>query len=429
MKNFPTLILLLFVFSLAACSDDKTAENSCKTQLDNSEFQAIIDNEGCSNYERASAYLGRAGFSFANFMKDGASNNFSTTLGIDSNWNDNTTGVQNDYTNAICLVGSDNFVNSNCKNNEVKRDTTVARKGEDLEISFFGLMGDLILKTYGNLDTDHDGTISSSEQNAFTGVKNSDSNAGASMGIQQGVFQLIDNTSDASYFYDGTSCYNAIGHTGVFDNSSALSAPTCASILGASTELYPIIQINAITPIFDSSVVTKSYKPTTFLTDYSARAKALNEDLEKLGLKEGSELRKNLKESVDKMDNGASCKNVRAFDLVKTIAVVAADNTTASVLKVKNLLKLDELGKVDPTIDSALKALVSPVSSLSIKLGRLVYKKGAAYTDDYDQADTDLETALTQIRGLSLYDNGTIKETSANDGIIDFRELICLSEQ
>ena len=83
MKTIFRLLLLFFLlFVLASCGDKKESAQSCSVQLDEQKYQTVADNTNCSNYERASGYLGQAGVSFGNFLKTGATDNLTKTLGI-----------------------------------------------------------------------------------------------------------------------------------------------------------------------------------------------------------------------------------------------------------------------------------------------------------------------------------------------------------
>ena len=115
MKTIFRLLLLFFLpLVLASCGDKKESAQSCSIQLDEQKYSTVSENENCSNYERASAYLGRAGMSFANFLKTGATDNLTKTLGISklSSPTDYTTGNRGFVTNALCLVGANAFAHS-----------------------------------------------------------------------------------------------------------------------------------------------------------------------------------------------------------------------------------------------------------------------------------------------------------------------------
>ena len=81
-KIFRLLLLFLLPFVLASCGDKKESAQSCSIQLDEQKYSTVAENKNCSNYERGSGYLGRVGMSFANFLKTGATDNLTKTLGI-----------------------------------------------------------------------------------------------------------------------------------------------------------------------------------------------------------------------------------------------------------------------------------------------------------------------------------------------------------
>ena len=111
---FRFLLLILVTLPLASCADKKDSAQSCSVQLDEQKYSTVSSNEGCTNYERASGYLGQAGVSFSNFLKKGATDNLTKTLGISklSSPIDYKTGNRSYITNALCLIGANTFVTS-----------------------------------------------------------------------------------------------------------------------------------------------------------------------------------------------------------------------------------------------------------------------------------------------------------------------------
>ena len=77
------LALLLIQFTLVSCADTQDSGQSCEVRLDEQKFKSVAENTNCSNYERASGYLGQAGVSFSNFLKTGAADNMTKTIGIE----------------------------------------------------------------------------------------------------------------------------------------------------------------------------------------------------------------------------------------------------------------------------------------------------------------------------------------------------------
>ena len=172
------IILVLMTLAMFGCSDKKDSSSSCLNQLNEEKYQQVAENSNCSNYHRGSAYLGMAGMSFSNFLKKGASDNLTKTLGIQSldNASHYSAGNRDYITKALCLVGSDNFTSSSRCSGYEKR--SGSRTNYDMEISLFGLIGDMIYVNYGILDANLDGTISQAETDNFTGGVSSASSTG-----------------------------------------------------------------------------------------------------------------------------------------------------------------------------------------------------------------------------------------------------------
>ena len=133
MKTIFRLLLLFFLpLVLASCGDKKESAQSCSVQIDEQKYSKVSENENCSNYERASGYLGQAGVSFANFLKSGATDNLTKTLGISklSSPTDYTTGNRGYVTKALCLIGANAFVTSSRCNGSSR-----TRSTDEIEIS------------------------------------------------------------------------------------------------------------------------------------------------------------------------------------------------------------------------------------------------------------------------------------------------------
>ena len=105
------LALFLIQFAFVSCADTQDSDQSCEVRLDEQKYKSVAENTNCSNYERASGYLGQAGVSFSNFLKTGAADNMTKTIGIKklSSPTDYTTGNRGHITNALCLIGARNF--------------------------------------------------------------------------------------------------------------------------------------------------------------------------------------------------------------------------------------------------------------------------------------------------------------------------------
>ena len=117
------LFLGALLFILAGCADKKDGSASCMNQLNAEQYQSVAENTNCSDYERASGFLGLAGMSFSNFLKKGPSDNLTEVLNLSKldNTTDYTKGNRNYITKALCLSGSDNLTNSSRCSGQIKR--------------------------------------------------------------------------------------------------------------------------------------------------------------------------------------------------------------------------------------------------------------------------------------------------------------------
>jgi len=434
------LFLGALLFALMGCADKKDSSGSCMNQLNAEQYQSVAENSQCSPYERASGYLGMAGMSFSNFMKKGASDNLVKTLSISSldSASNYTSGKREYYTKALCLVGPDNLTSSNRCNGQTKGNGRTNRKEKELvperEISFFGLLGDLIYTMYGVIDSNLDGTVSSSENSNFHGMGSS----GSTSLVNSSTLELIYSNGDRRVSTNSLpfNCSSVTSNiAGV--SASGSSGTTCTTNL---TEIRPIIRVDNLVDLFSSKnasdLTPSNYTPTLFLSEVTTLSTLIDSELGDIGLDNNSSLRKELMTNVNKFDNGAKdkngsyCSEVLSFDVVATLANNAATATSQVVASAssndKNILSIIDMAKVDSSLD--IETLTSSVSALgaTIENFRLIYKNGGSYSDVPvgGSGSADMKDSLEKLR--SLTDNGSVVSV-AKDGKIDFRELLCFS--
>ena len=141
---FRILAFLMIHFAFVSCADTQDSGQSCEVKLDEEKYESVADNTNCSNYERASGYLGQAGVSFSNFLETGAAANITKTLNIaplDSP-TDYKKGNRSYITSALCLIGASNFRNNN--EERCPGASFSARKTAELEISMFANIADFL---------------------------------------------------------------------------------------------------------------------------------------------------------------------------------------------------------------------------------------------------------------------------------------------
>ena len=433
---FRIVALFLIQFTLVSCADTLDSDQSCEVQLDEQKYKTVAENPNCSNYERASGYLGQAGVSFNNFLKTGAADNMTKTIGIKklSSPTDYTTGNRGHITNALCLIGANNFLTSDRCNSSSRSRTT-----DELEISMFANIADFLYLNYGVLDNNSDGTISSEESAAFTKLKTEGISVdGLGTGLAAyNTFEVVIGTNHYIGNKDQTKCDPYIDNY-TFSPSSNTSCAARALSHGTSiTEIRPIFKLDNMVDITaDGDLLTL----ISMVSELSMISTALSSDFEELGISSDNSVRKSLTEGLNKIDNGAkdnnptedqACLAVTLFDVMFLLVKNAADNSTTSTeLKSGNLISTtDLLTAVDSSLNLIPTGLSSDVETalkeLPMQSARIVYAKdsgGTTHTDSYEAAESSLYTAIKNTRSLGITDS--VK----NDGKITFRELICVAE-
>jgi len=422
-KVFRLLPLFFLPFLLASCGDKKESTQSCSIQLDEQKYSTVAENENCPNYERASAYLGQAGMSFANFLKTGATDNLTKTLGISklSSPTDYTTGNRGYVTKALCLVGSNTFVTSSRCNGSSR-----TRSTDEVEISMFANIGDMIYLSYGVLDNDSNGDITSTEISAFTDTSGVSSSGG---GTSLSLYSRYEVVAGSTSYISNSDMSKCVTYTDNYtvDPSSGSNCVAKALADGVSiTELRPILKFDNMTDITGGGLLSSRLDMVSELTSIST---ALDGDFTSLGISSTNSLRTSLSAGLSKLDNGATTKDnticiaATSFDILYLLVKIPADNNTSSTdLKSKNLISLTDLTS---SVDSSMIPPVT-VNGLTMTDVRLIYatdSPATTYTDSYEKAESSLYTAMNNIKSIGA-ESASVK----GDGIVTFRELICIGE-
>ena len=425
MKSIFRLLLLCFLpFTLASCGDKKESAQSCSVQLDEQKYSKVSENENCSNYERASGYLGQAGVSFANFLKSGATDNLTKTLGISklSSPNDYTTGNRGYVTKAQCLIGANTIVDSNRCLGDNR-----SRSNDEIEISMFANIVDLMYLSYGVIDNDSNDTISAKEIISFTSLDTSVvvNSSGEGTGLSSyNRFEVV--AGSKSYIADSnlSSCV-AYFDNYVVDPVTYGDLVTCGRMIAEGiTELRPIFKLDSLHDITGGDLTDR----INMVNELSTISNSLVEDFTTLEIGSENSVRKQLTAGLSKLDNGAkakdneTCEKVGIFDVIFLLSLKPGDNsTTPTELKDRNLLSYETL---TTSIDNSSSAIT--VSELPMTNIRLVYaidnSTPTTYTDSYEEAESSLYTAIKNTRSLGT--DASVK----GDGKISFRELICWDE-
>ncbi|MDE0793516.1 MAG: hypothetical protein OSB08_07730, partial [SAR324 cluster bacterium] len=299
---FKFMLLLFLPLTLFSCSDKQGSSQSCAIQLDNQKYSKVATNTNCTNYERGSAYLGLAGVSFGNFLKTGATDNLTKTLGISklSSALDYTTGNRGYVTSALCLIGTNTIVNSDRCGYVDDR----SRSNDEVEISMFANIADLIYLNYGVLDSDSDGNVSSTETSNFTALDTSGVSSSGG-GTALSVYSRYEVIAGSITYVSNSDLTKCVTYTDsyVVDPSTGSNCVLKALDDGVSiTEIRPIFKFDSMTDITGGGNLSKKIDMVSELTSIS---NALDGDFAELGISSENSMRVSLSEGLSKLDNGA----------------------------------------------------------------------------------------------------------------------------
>ena len=451
-------LLLIFIILFGCKSADE--ETDCVNELNQKNYSKVASDTSCTTYERASAYMGLAGFQFSNFLAADASDNFRQALGVSSSvtaWE--TWSGKTYYENAMALTGD--------STGDTYEGQT--REKEDVEIHYFATLGALMALTYIELDADSDGEVEEDEIQSFTGIREeNDANYGQNeIAAADWIEFVTDKGTGSEKVYllnmtDGTCTPQTAApkYDGLWDGTSygistancgIIPTPSAATILqwqtdGAgsisiSGECAAVVKIEELQNLFESS--SGGSVSVLDLTEYFVTyVNAIESDLVELGIEEDSDLRKGLSEFSENIDNGATCSNdtLTEIDQVFNILDVASENAASDYENV-NLLAFSEISTASDTtvaltdfstvVEYATPALIPITITFSCDNAdnldaRLVYKSGANYVPYYSGADANINDTFTTLNDLNTDTDGNVKPDTANDEIISFRELICM---
>jgi len=431
MKTIFRLLLLFFLpLVLASCGDKKKSAQSCSIQLDEQKYSTVAENENCSNYERGSAYLGQAGMSFANFLKTGATDNLTKTLGISklNSPTDYTTGNRGYVTKALCLIGANTFVTSDrCPAGGTPR----SRSTDEVEISMFANVADFIYLNYGVLDNDSDGTLDPTEIEGFTKLQ-TDGISVDGLGTGLAAYDRFEVVAGSSTYIAKSDMTRCVSYNGDYTVDPSTGDETCLALqlAGSITELRPIFKLDNMTDITAGGTLNTL---VSMVSELSMISSALSSDFDSVGISSENSVRKLLTLGLSKLDNGAkdnnptanaACTAVILFDVMFLLVKNAADNsTTESELKSANLINTaDLINAVDSSLSLLPAGASDAMEALPMKSARIVYATSSGYTDSYEKAESSLYEAMKNTRSLGTDDS--IK----GDGKVTFRELICVAE-
>ena len=413
--------LLALVGMLQGCASGET-DTSCVQRLDEKNFASVSEDTSCANYERASAYLGRAGFLFANFLKDGASDNFRTALGIDSTvttWS--TWEGKTYYENALQLSGSES-------GDEYEG---LTRSSAEIEIHYFTSLANILAETYISLDSDGNGAVSDAETASFTNIR---STSDASYGKND-----ITATNKLQVVYNGTP-YLVDTSTGLCDTDSTYAGTgtpsssllTCFGATATVSGTCSIIgQVSDVQNMF-STEISSSNNVLSITESFVAAINRLDVDLAALKLPADSDLRKALDDFTTSLDNGGTCTNDTTTEVNQLLNLISVSASAAQTsYETKNLVAKDVLvsssdNAVDPpTSFSSGGFTFSCTGDVNV---RLIFQTSTSgtYVPYYDGAASGIKTTFASLANIQKDSTGATKASTKGDNLVSFSELLCM---
>ncbi len=432
-KTFAAILLASFVFT--ACGSESSSD--CLTSLDNREFAAVSDNTSCSDYHRASAYLGRAGFLFENFLAANASANYRHALGIpDSATVFSTWEGKTYYDAAIALT----------ENPTLKSNGKLTDEGKQLtEIHFFTSLAALMAQNYITLDQDANGTISEAEKNSFSKVNSTTASdygtndisveSQVQVTLANGDIALINlatakcyndtSTAAGTYFLDGGTGFD------LTDTTRANCPLVNAGTTSGSCNL--IFKVNSISKMFTETISADGGSITGLTGGFLTGVTNMNTDLTLLGVPADSDLTKGLNDFKTKLDNGGTCTTDTVTGVNKLLSLIAVsqkDALTTTYASVNTIALTTLAGASDSTTTAPTTTGITCTNADALDT-RLVFKHPDGLYYPYYAPATSPTSSATYTTFLSLTNiqkdsTGTAIPDTKGDSKVSFRELLCM---
>ncbi|MDH5561305.1 MAG: hypothetical protein OEY59_10690 [Deltaproteobacteria bacterium] len=461
-KKYRLLSLIFLIIGavsllLASCSEDSVTGN-CVDDLDNRRYDLVTSNPNCSTYQKASAHLGLAGFSFTNFLSPDALNNPRVAVGISESSTQWAGSVEEtNYTEALRLTGDGS--------GDVYQDQT--RDTKNIEIHFFANVGAIISQAYIEIDTLPDGQLAPEETQAFSKIRSSTDPYYGLNDIQvapwfqfthiDGTVYLLDfaNTDKECYVdtaktYDGVwnnTAAQPILNCGILTQSDLTTAITdnpSAPTVNINGSCDIVAQVNDIQNLF-TDTITPSNSVLAFADNYLLRIADLEADLVSLGQADNEEFTNGINDFKTKIDNGATCNNPVLSEINQIVTMIEASSEIASTdgYQTKNLLSFDQVSSAADTAiiqPSFSQTLVDPNTSQTVTVNfsctnaatlgaRLIFQKDdSSYIPYYSDAKPAIGNTFNGLKYLSNDSNGQPKPDVIGDSIVSLKELICAGD-
>lgn len=403
-------MLFLVGIVLTACSEKDEVSHSatCLDRLDNKKYSAIADDSSCSTYERASAELGLGGVSVKKILDQTSSRNFVEMFNISA-----TTFETNIQHLQSAVTMTENLIGSN-------RELT--------EIHLVASAVVLINETWGRVDANFDGDIEESEFMNFLKIdETAVQSSGQSTFDISDLFQLVDTDGNAwIWVKDDLTWRSDTDFDGIADGSH-VALPGSVSL----TQVAFIAGITDLQSLFTTNSTTDVQAGFDFLSTATLNARLVDRDLDYLGISADNSVREIINDSVDQLDNGATCHRsvISIIDGFSSIIANAATVDTAAEYQTHNLLTLPEAQAISSDVVFYIPTVPANIDVSGAEyVVRIIYQKTGSpggFVGLYQDADSDISDPLNILKFLTLDASSQPITSVSGDGIITLKEVLC----
>lgn len=407
---FRTFFSVAFIILiLAGCSekDEVSHQSTCLETLDSQQYQIVANDTSCSTYERASAELGLGGVSVKRILDYSDADNFVVMFGITAEaFQENIQHLQNALTLTENLIGANRALT---------------------EVHLVAAAVALINEVWGRVDENLDGEIEETEFMDFLQIDTTAvQSSGASTFAITGEFQLVDTDGNA-WIYEMDSFpaqWRADTNFDGIADGAYVSLPTSVSL----SQVSFIAGITELQRLFTTDTTADIQQSFDFLQTATENAGLVDRDLGYLGISSDNQIRQIITDSIDQLDNGATCKRdvISIIDGFSAIIKNAATIDTAAEYRTHNLLTLTEAQIISSDVAFYIPSFPANLDIANAEyFVRLLYEKGTGYTGLYRNADPDIAKPLEVLRYLTIDASGDVIESDQGDGIITLNEVLC----
>ncbi len=434
------LAALAVLLGVAACSTSSEQASTCLDRLNDREYASVAEDETCSNYERGSAELGLAGFEFSKFIITAALDSFPSALGLTEQGCAESGTESLDKKRSFFSSYQRRYMRSQYWTRWIYNVENESQPLYDAEIAMFGAAGEIVAQTYCEVDSDLNGAITSTELSNFTLIQVPQGNISVEVltdylfVVKNGVPWLVDLSGGLTTSWE---CRESPDYSSVWERLSG--GPTtigdaCVALFDGADNIALVVSVDSLPRMFVTGTTTDDIEaPFNLLSGALQKGVDIAQDLDTIGIVEGSSLRTTLETQVQRIDNGGLdggfCAGGNAV-VINFLGVLVSLLETLDHASSYDDAALATHNLFDLTLLEAVLGADFACEGEGCATVRLIFAADDStegHTDLYKLANDDIQETL----GLSAHlvvdtDTGEPRVTEAGDFDITFEELLCL---